>query len=496
MVKLLIVDDESFAREILAQIIPWQTYGVELIGTAWNGVEAAGMIREGKPDIVFTDIKMPGMNGIELIRQMRQEFPKTEFVVISGYGEYEHTSQAMAEGVQYYILKPFDEAKIVDVLQKVKAKLQQKQHSETVLDTALPHAEEQIFRSLLLGREVSADARALFAQSLPRPDGQFRLIAFRCEDAIPSETVAQTLADRAGEARAVPVLLTTILQTDIVCLTGEGSLPAVIAQLQGITQSAPACVRRIAVTDADTLWALHPLYKQTKELLRIGEADQSQGMLLYYDLFRDRKETADRLVDYRALEHAQTYAQIFFECRLLFLKLAIQETEPARQAEICSWILQSLCGKTDTQFQSDEGCESSFQQLATALCSHRGLLPQPGGREEERGFHILLLTYFHLPNPELNLQYLARDVLYINEEHLGRVFTRHFGVKFSDYLLHTRIALAKRILQYQPDLHIATLAPAVGFSPDGQYFSKAFKKIVGASPKAYRQSLLDSKTED
>ena len=126
MYKLLIVDDEDIEREGMAQFIPWENYEIQLAGTAWNGVEGFQKIQAEEPDIVLTDIKMPVMDGIELIKKTKESFPDIEFIVLSGYGEYEFTSQAMEEGVRYYILKPCDEEKIVEVLSKVKQSIAEK----------------------------------------------------------------------------------------------------------------------------------------------------------------------------------------------------------------------------------------------------------------------------------------------------------------------------------------------------------------------------------
>ena len=123
MYKLLIVDDEDVEREGMADFIQWEKYGISLAGTAWNGVEGYEEIQNQMPDIVITDIKMPVMNGIELIRKTREDFPDIVFIVLSGYGEYEYTSRAMELGVRHYILKPCDEAKIVEVIGKVTEEL-------------------------------------------------------------------------------------------------------------------------------------------------------------------------------------------------------------------------------------------------------------------------------------------------------------------------------------------------------------------------------------
>ena len=109
MIKVILVDDEDIERDAMAEIIPWEKLDMELVDTAWNGIEGLEKIRMHVPDIVITDIKMPVMDGIQLIRNTKELYPDILFVVLSGYGEYEHTSRAMELGIRHYILKPCDE---------------------------------------------------------------------------------------------------------------------------------------------------------------------------------------------------------------------------------------------------------------------------------------------------------------------------------------------------------------------------------------------------
>ena len=109
MYKVMLVDDEDLEREIMAQTIPWEKVDMELVDMAWNGIEAMDKIRMLVPDIVITDIKMPVMDGIELIRRCQESYPHMMFVVLSGYGEYGYTSKAMELGIRHYILKPCNE---------------------------------------------------------------------------------------------------------------------------------------------------------------------------------------------------------------------------------------------------------------------------------------------------------------------------------------------------------------------------------------------------
>lgn len=138
MYKLLIVDDEDFEREGMAQMIDWKQYDIEMAGTAWNGVEALQKIEALRPDMILTDIKMPVMNGIELIRKVREKYPEIEFAVLSGFGEYEFTSQAMEQGVRHYILKPCDEDRIVAAIEKVKKEIDKKRQKEEYLNRVAP----------------------------------------------------------------------------------------------------------------------------------------------------------------------------------------------------------------------------------------------------------------------------------------------------------------------------------------------------------------------
>ncbi len=103
MLKLLIVDDERIIRETMATIIDWNTLDIQLIGTAKDGIEAYNIILDEYPDIVLTDIKMPALSGIELIAKIHEINPQTQFIILSGYGEFEYAKKAMQYGVKHYL---------------------------------------------------------------------------------------------------------------------------------------------------------------------------------------------------------------------------------------------------------------------------------------------------------------------------------------------------------------------------------------------------------
>ena len=103
--RILIADDDTMVRIGLKTVINWEENGFVLVGEAAKGLEAMQLVQEKKPDIVITDIKMPGMDGIELIRQLRQQSTPPEILVLSSYDEFELVKQALKLGARDYLLK-------------------------------------------------------------------------------------------------------------------------------------------------------------------------------------------------------------------------------------------------------------------------------------------------------------------------------------------------------------------------------------------------------
>ncbi|MFQ7877449.1 response regulator [Enterocloster sp.] len=104
--KVLIADDEINIILLIKSLIDRQKTDVEIAGEAGDGITALEMVRQLKPDVVITDIRMPGMNGMDLIRHVREEQIPVEFVIISGYSEFEYARSAIQYGVSDYLLKP------------------------------------------------------------------------------------------------------------------------------------------------------------------------------------------------------------------------------------------------------------------------------------------------------------------------------------------------------------------------------------------------------
>ncbi len=118
MKKLLIADDERTIREGIAKAVDWEALGISEILLASDGKAAYEMIVSQSPDIVIIDIKMPEMTGIEVISQVKQRGDGPEFIIISGYGEFDYAREALRNNVRNYILKPCSIGEIIDSVRK------------------------------------------------------------------------------------------------------------------------------------------------------------------------------------------------------------------------------------------------------------------------------------------------------------------------------------------------------------------------------------------
>lgn len=495
MYKLLIVDDEEIEREGMAQMIPWGNYEIKMVGTAWNGVEAMKKIESEKPDIVLTDIKMPVMNGIELIQAAKKDFPNVEFVVLSGYGEYDFTSRAMEEGVRHYILKPCDEEKITEVLEKAKAEVAEKREAaarenqyQYTVRKLLPRAREQIFRNMLLGREQLKTDYQLFLKEVGDIQREVVVLAFRIEkgfDYLEQYVIGNIMSDLIDREA---ILLSASIEKNVFLLLDarvRQDLDPAVERLALEFKRFEAEPLQSAVSLVGKMGTASALYQQVLELLRLYSGEKQEG-LISHDRLENLENDATLLVDYRGIRDAKTYEEIVFELYLALLKMELRGYTAAQKEEMCGWILRILFGE-EAHMEPGEG-DCLLARLSDTIALRQGCAFS-ASKEEQRVRRIFLAVYQHLQNPDMSIQFLSREVLFVNEDYFGRLFTKIQQERFSAFLERRRIGLTQRLLQHDPELKMARLAELVGYSPDGQYFSKVFRKLTGLTPTEYRDSL-------
>ena len=506
MYKLLIVDDETIEREGMVNLIPWEAYGICVAGSAWNGLEGYEMVKDLSPDIVLTDIKMPVLNGIEFIRKVQEDYKDIVFVVLSGYGEFEFTSQAMQMGVKYYILKPCDEEKIIEVMNKVTEEIaEKKKHRkyendkyEKDMKKLLPKAKEQFFQTILMS-EVESLADYEFLKSMYGKEKEvvflLHLRIYGTLGFLEKFVLLNILEELLGFDQ---VLLSTSIKNDVLLLIPyleDTYLKQTIIKMKKEYLKFDKSPIGAAISDQGDFSDIKAMYRQTQNLLMLGEYEDCHT-LLSSELNFDLREKDTLLMDYDHLKRAKDFPEILFEVNILFAKFHIHQYSIEEMRRFGSLMLQVLLKEDVSVIRKEMECLHTSKLLYEYLVgsieknrNHEKMVT----KEERRMKQILTAIYGNINHRYLSQKWLAKEVLFINEDYLGRVFIRAAKKKFSVFIFHVRMEMALRILQYKPDILISELAELVGYTADGQYFSKAFKKYVGKTPSEYRELLADKK---
>ena len=126
MYKVIIIDDEPIIVEGLSRVVPWARFQCEVVGSANDGQEGLELIRQLHPDIVFSDIYMPKMDGLVLAAAIKSEFENTELTILTGYRDFDLLQRAMHLGVTRFILKPSSMKELEEAVQTMTERLQKK----------------------------------------------------------------------------------------------------------------------------------------------------------------------------------------------------------------------------------------------------------------------------------------------------------------------------------------------------------------------------------
>lgn len=140
MFKVVIIDDEPIIVKGITKVVPWEKYDCQVAGTASNGLEGRQVIEKIKPDIVFTDIAMPGLDGLGMIAALRVEYPDMMVCILTGYRDFDYAQTALHLGVSRFLLKPSNMEEIVEAVEYMTGKLK-KRREEAPKETAENTAE-------------------------------------------------------------------------------------------------------------------------------------------------------------------------------------------------------------------------------------------------------------------------------------------------------------------------------------------------------------------
>ena len=123
MYRVVLVDDEHLIVEGLSKVVKWESLGCQVVGTASDGREGLALIRQEKPDMVLTDIRMPNMDGLTMLAALQSEFPQMQVTVLTAYRDFDYAQRAINLGVCRYLLKPSKMNELEEAIRTMKERL-------------------------------------------------------------------------------------------------------------------------------------------------------------------------------------------------------------------------------------------------------------------------------------------------------------------------------------------------------------------------------------
>ncbi|CAH1192451.1 Protein-glutamate methylesterase/protein-glutamine glutaminase [Paenibacillus allorhizoplanae] len=274
MLKAAVFDDEYIVLQGLREMIDWSSFGIELIGTADNGLSAFEVFREHRPKLIFTDIRMPGMDGLQLIEEIMQEAPETLCIVFSGFNEFEYVKRAINLGVADYLEKPITIPMIEKAIRKVMDKISQEQE---VLDlkTKISSSHRELlekatFDLLFIGEEAEVKWRDIYGAGADPLVGVTVLATESDRLQIPEHTGCTVIPLRHGQERL------------LVCVHAQQPTPEFWEQLQLESEQANVSVGG-GRTYAELKDAAHS-FKEALRALRSAHFLGGKGIVRFEDL--------------------------------------------------------------------------------------------------------------------------------------------------------------------------------------------------------------------
>lgn len=536
MYKLIVIEDEAIEREGLVRLTDWRSLGIEVVHAACDGLEGYQKCCEIKPDIIIADIKMPGMNGLELLRQVKTFIPGIKSVIVSGFNDFEYAREAICLNASSYILKPFEESELIPVLQSIVSDLDRNRREteeRLILNNKLREYDLNARNSLILQIiqkkcDINSVKSDLVKWNIPLNDTYMALAALKisCSDLNSRNSVI--LHKRSFEEVAKGYLNDKAIILDInEELTGIlfiSAPPALkirdaelftryVRKLLGDIQIDPGFKIRAGVGCAvNNISLLHGSYNEALAALcmEFHMADEKVVSFDNIKIYCDRYNTAKNKVAFDINN---------YKSKILFcVKSLDKQGVLALQAELLNHLEMNYVPENDLKsFFSKFIFELSF-----ALYEMNEETGQICGREDELSnylnslcsfsqlrdwFNKLLLDIFegmeafrtrkseNVVQKVIDIiksEYMngisirtISDSINISPNYLGAIFRKSTGKNFNEYLTELRMEKAKVLIRTKK-YKIAQVGEMVGI-PNESYFCVVFKNVVGISPGIYQE---------
>lgn len=534
MLKVFLVEDESLIREGLRDNIPWEQYGYRFVGEAGDGEMALPLIRKSRPDLLITDIKMPFMDGLSLSKIVKEEFPKTKVVIISGYDDFEYAREAIEVGVDQYLLKPITRMNLRKVLLEMKEKIENETEPEDYkvqLQNEMREYEQfsrrRFFEQVLEGKwSVKQIYEEAAKCSLELSASCYNLMFLYMQEKS-SNGISDYLMEQFFSIQD-KVLHYFLRYPQYILFRWNVNCYGILvksenADIQVMTEKAIEYVRQVCSEAEEYLTWYIATGNPVERLSLLPQCYQSANHYFAYRFIFPALHVYDESTMTEHLPSSEDHEIHYIDSAQMNPKIIQDFLEEGSSNEVHDFVesyLQRIKGalKSNTfrgyvvlniRFAAIEYIESigrSREELLGRMEKYAEEIhielndvfdyfveifqAAISIREEEnnnQGSMTLrrVLDYIneHYTKEDLSLGSVAAAVD-VSANYLSSVFSQNMQKTFTEYVTEKRMEKAKKLLRNSED-STGKIASEVGYK-DAHYFSYVFKKTQGLSPREYR----------
>lgn len=535
MLKVLIADDEMIICQMLKKLIHWEEKGLTVEAVASNGLEVYELMQKLRPDIILTDIRMPGLDGLQIVKKAIEMGLEADFIIMSGYKNFEYAHTALNLGVRHYLLKPIDEKELNDTLDQILEERhvaqraeQEKQEARALAKSGQRKIRQHFLNSIIESvqypaspadgaashRQVQADCdfdngcfMAFFTkvdseEPVSDMDSLLEIIQYQIEKNISlpdSEFINSSVKSGiitvvnypAKRRQAVMGIIEDVLkycQKEISkfdkyhVTIGVGQEKNLISDIQKSIQEAIWAVQCRLKKGVDGIIYWNMLHYKHVPVDEVFTAKYQLVMKNQVEIL-DSKGFIDVATEmYDQIRRQINYSPVvFYELmdRMTALILEVwkaNQVQPSTMEELKQRLgLVQDCNYMENMllYIYDETVIHFFERV----------------KDEKKNVSQLPIRMArqyineHYSGP-ITLEEVA-EAIGFSPAYLSTLFKKEIGINFSDYLTSCRMEEAKRLLK-ENACPINEIAEKIGYS-DAKYFSKTFNKVVGLKPSEYRK---------
>ncbi len=498
--KVMIVEDEELILQGIRNILDWEALGLDVVHMAHDGAEALQMWEKEPVHIVVTDISMPEMDGLTLLRKIREKEEQVRFIILTGYDEFDYAREAIRLGVENYILKPINEEELERQLRETVQKLEETDKKK------LQYIDEKTQWINFLSGKSLKEEYGKYEKILGISEGHgdyYAAVMKWNADRLKEKKIAEVLVElkKEGGLRIVHLppdnLLMVLLEHeadeegaleyfselqnriessfDIMTFIGVGSSFHSIEQLPEAYKSAKKLQKYLIIEGYGSCISQRQIGSRKTEAIRMDEA-----LLRKYILKKDKESAAAYIEDlFISNMRKDASAGSLYQTAV---KTAMLLQDIKKEYRLESDRFYDLTELIETIFGADDilGIKAAFISEITEImeCMHEeDTMYTPVVRQ-------IIAEVQHNYKEDMNLKTLAYKY-HMNASYLGQIFQKEVGCSFAQYLSNTKNGIAKDLI-LNTNMKINDIAKQVGY-PDTSYFYRKFKQCYGVSPASLRE---------